>query len=196
MADAPEISREDSAPQRLDATMTAAEVRAWFVREVLPLEMLLTSFLQHNWRNNHEVSDLRQDIYERVCEAAYRQLPDNAKQFVFRTARNLLIDRLRRENVIPIEAMADVDALDVAMDTPEPDRSVIARDELRRLQSALNRLPPRCREAFVLGRIEGLSGPQIAERMGITKAAVSIHLDKAICILTDLIYGEPDARKP
>jgi RNA polymerase sigma factor (sigma-70 family) len=196
MADTPEISREDSAPQRLDTLMTAAEVRAWFVREVLPLEMLLTSFLQHNWRNNDEVSDLRQDIYERVCEAAYRRLPDNAKQFVFRIARNLLIDRLRRENVIPIEAMADVDALDVAMDTPHPDRSVIARDELRRLQAALNRLPPRCREAFVLGRIEGLSGPQIADRMGITKAAVSIHLDKAICILTDLIYGEPDARKP
>jgi RNA polymerase sigma factor (sigma-70 family) len=176
--------------------MTAPEVRAWFVREVLPLEMLLTSFLQHNWRNNDEVCDLRQDIYERVCEAAYRQIPDNAKQFVFRTARNLLIDRLRRANVVPIEAVADADALDVAMDAPQPDRSAIARDDLRKLQAALNRLPPRCREAFVLGRIEGLSGPQIAERMGITKAAVSIHLDKAICILTDLIYGEPDARKP
>ncbi len=195
MADTPEISREDSTPRRLDMPMTASEVQAWFVREVLPLEMLLTSFLQHNWRNDDDVADLRQDVYERVCEAAYRQIPDNAKQFVFRTARNLLIDRVRRVNVVPIEAVADLDALDVVMDTPEPDRTAIARDELRKLQAALDRLPPRCREAFVLGRIEGLSGQEIADRMGITKAAVSIHLDKAIRMLVDIIYGQPDARR-
>jgi len=175
--------------------MTASEVRAWFVREVLPLETLLTSFLRHNWRNNDEVADIRQDVYERVCEAAYRQIPDNTKQFVFRIARNLLVDRLRRVNIVPIEAVADLDALDVAMDAPEPDRTAIARDELRRLQAALDRLPPRAREAFVLGRIDGLSGQQIADRMGISKATVSIHLDKAIRSLVDILYSEPDARR-
>jgi RNA polymerase sigma factor (sigma-70 family) len=195
MADTPEISREDSTLRRMDIPMTASEVQAWFVREVLPLEPLLTSFLQHNWRNNDEVSDIRQDVYERVCEAAYRQIPDNAKQFVFRTARNLLIDRVRRVNVVPIEAVADLDALDVAMDAPEPDRTAIARDELRRLQAALDRLPARAREAFVLGRIEGLSGQQIAERMGIAKNTVSIHLDKAIRLLVGIIYSEADARR-
>jgi RNA polymerase sigma factor (sigma-70 family) len=195
MSDTPEISREDSTPRRLDMPMTASEVQAWFVREVLPLETLLTSFLQHNWRNNDEVADIRQDVYERVCEAAYRQIPDNAKQFVFRTARNLLIDRVRRVNVVPIEAVADLDALDIAMDAPEPDRTAIARDELRRLQAALDRLPPRSREAFILGRIEGLSGQQIAERMGIAKNTVSAHLDKAIRLLVDIIYGEPDVRR-
>ena len=195
MADTPEISREDSTPRRLEIPMTASEVQAWFVREVLPLETLLTSFLQHNWRNNDDVADLRQDVYERVCEAAYRRIPDNAKQFVFRTARNLLINRVRRENVVPIEAVADLDALDVAIDTPEPDRTTIARDELRRLQTALDRLPPRAREAFVLGRIEGLSGQQIADRIGITKATVSFHLDKAIRLLVDTIYGQPNPRR-
>jgi RNA polymerase sigma factor (sigma-70 family) len=195
MADTPEFSREDSTPRRLDMPMTASEVRAWFVREVLPLETLLTSFLQHNWRNNDDVADLRQDVYERVCEAAYRQIPDNTKQFVFRTARNLIINRVRRENVVPIEAVADLDALDVAIDAPEPDRTVIARDELRRLQLALDRLPPRAREVFVLGRIEGLTGQEIADRIGVTKATVSFHLDKAIRLLVDIIYGQPDPRR-
>ena len=195
MADTPEIGREDSAPRRLDLPMTASEVQAWFVNEVLPLEALLTSFLQHSWRNSDEVADIRQDVYERVCEAAYRQIPNNAKQFVFRTARNLLIDRVRRINVVPIEAVADLDALDVAIDVPQPDRYAIARDELRKLQAALDRLPPRSREAFVLGRIEGLNGQQIAERMGIAKNTVSAHLDSAIRMLVDIVYGERDPRR-
>lgn len=191
MADTPDISREDSAPLHSGGPMTASEVRDWFVREVLPLEAVLTAFLQHNWRNAAEISDLRQDVYERVCEAAYRQIPENAKQFVFRIARNLLINRVRREQVVPIEAVADLDLLDVAIETPGPDRTAIARDELRRLQSALDRLPPRAREAFVLGRVHGLSGREIAARMGITEAAVSIHLDNAIRILVDILYGDP-----
>lgn len=195
MADTPEISREDSTPRRLDMPMTAPDVQAWFVNEVLPLEAQLTSFLRHNWRNADDVADLRQDVYERVCEAAHREVPDNPKQFVFRTARNLLIDRVRRENVVPIEAVADLDALDVAMDAPQPDRAAMARDELRKLQAALERLPPRSREAFVLGRIEGLTGQQIAERMGIAKNTVSAHLDRAIRMLVDILYGEHDARR-
>ena len=81
------------------------------------------------------------------------------------------------------------------MDAPQPDRAAMARDELRKLQAALERLPPRSREAFVLGRIEGLTGQQIAERMGIAKNTVSAHLDRAIRMLVDILYGEHDARR-
>ncbi len=38
-------------------------------------------FLHHNWRNKSEIADLRQDVYERVCEAALRQRPYNTKAF-------------------------------------------------------------------------------------------------------------------
>ena len=83
------------------------------------------------------------------------------KPFVFATARNLLIDRVRREQVVPIEAVADLDALDIAIDAPGPDRNAMARDELRRLHAALDQLPPRCREV-VVKRIEGLTRREIA----------------------------------
>ncbi|HVP84743.1 MAG TPA: sigma factor [Rhizomicrobium sp.] len=107
--------------------MKTSDLETWFVREVLPLEAALMQFLQHNWRNQSDIADLRQDVYERVCLAAQEQLPDNAKAFVFRTARNLLVDRIRREHVVPIEAVEDVDALSVAMEEPGPERAVIAR---------------------------------------------------------------------
>ncbi len=190
MAETTDTTREDVGRNRPGAAMNTLELEAWFVREVLPLEAALMQFLQHNWRNRSDIADLRQDIYERVCLAAQESRPDNTKAFVFRTARNLLVDRIRREHVVPIEAFEDVDALGTAIDEPGPERSAIARDELRRLQAALDRLPPRAREAIVLGRIEGLAGNEIATRMGITEGVVSRHLASGITALADMLYGE------
>jgi RNA polymerase sigma factor (sigma-70 family) len=176
--------------------MNASELEAWFVREILPLEAELMQFLHHNWRNTSDIADLRQDIYERVCEAALKQVPDQPRAFLFRTARNLLVDRVRREHIVPFEAVADLDALGLVIDAPSPERSAIARDELRRLQAALDRLPPRSRQAIVLGRIEGLAGHEIARRMGIGESTVSIHLANGIRALVDILYGDPaDVRR-
>lgn len=151
-------------------------------------------FLQHNWQNKSDIVDLRQEVYLRVFEAAQTQIPEHAKRFVLTTARNLLIDRVRRDHVVPIDIVADVEAMSVAIDTPGPDRAAIAREELRRLQLVLDRLPPRCREAVILAHIEGLSGQEIAQRMGISEATVSRHLSNGINAFTDILYGEPSDR--
>jgi len=174
---------------RTDARMSAPDVKAWFVREVLPLEGALMQFLNHNWRKANDLPDLRQEVYARVCEAARSQIPHPVKPFVFAIARNLLIDRVRREQIVPIDAVSDLDALAIAADVPGPDRAAIARDELRRLQAALDELPPRCREIVVLARIEGFSGREIAARMGISDSAVSQQLDHGMRALADALYG-------
>ena len=177
------------------AAVKADAVSAWFVREILPLEAILMDYLHRNWQNRSEIADLRQDVYARVFEAARAEVPDHPKRFLLTTARNLLIDRVRREHVVPIEAVADLESLGLALDSPGPDRVLMARDELRRLQAALDRLPPRCREAVILGHVEGLSGNEIALRMGVTKFTVSEHLAKGVRLLTDMLYGE-EPRKP
>lgn len=171
--------------------MSVAALEAWFIAEVLPLEAILMQYLRNHWRDPSEIDDLRQEVYIRVCEAARREIPDPAKPFVLGTARNLIIDRIRRQQIVAIEKVADLDALGLAADYPGPDRSVMARDELRRLQQAIDRLPPRCREAVVLCKVEGLTGKQIAQRMGISEATVSEHIDKGMCALADMLYGEP-----
>jgi len=171
--------------------MTASGVKAWFVREVLPLEPILMHFLRQNWRNRADLEDLRQEVYARVLEAAEHGLPDKPKPFVLVTARNLLINRVLRERIVPFDAKADLDDLEVASDAPGPDRAAIARDELRKLNAALDRLPPRAREAVVLRRIEGLSRREIAERMGVTENTVADHIRTGMNALADVLFGEP-----
>jgi RNA polymerase sigma factor (sigma-70 family) len=172
------------------APANVAEVKRWFVCEVLPLEAGLMQFLQHNWRDRNGIYDLRQEVYVRVFRAALKEIPDRPKQFVFAIARNLLIDCVRRENVVPIEAVSDLEALEVAADVPGPERTVQSRDELRQLQVALDRLPPQCRQTVILGRIEGLSRREIAERMGIAEATVAKYTAHGIRTLTNILYSE------
>jgi len=194
MAETPEPRRSGDGLHK-GVAVKADAVPAWFVREILPLEAILMHYLHQNWQNQSDLADLRQEIYARVFEAAQAQVPDNPKRFLLTTARNLLIDRVRREHVVPIEAVADLESLGAVLDQPGPDRVAVARDELRRLQAALDRLPPRCREAIVLGHIEGLTGNEIAERMGVTKFTVSEHLANGVRALTAMLYGEDAAKR-
>ena len=127
-----------------------------------------------------------------------RQPGSAFKPFVLTTARNILINRVRREQVVPIEAVADLESLGAAADEPPPDRAVMAREELRRLQLALDHLPPRSREAVVMKQIEGLSRRDIATRMGVGEETVKRHLTNGMRALADFLYGEPTdlRRKP
>ena len=148
-------------------------------------------FFHRSLRNRADADDLCQDVYVRVCEAAQKEFPRPAGPFVFAVARNLLINRVRRDQIVSIEAVADLDTLGISVDEPGPDRSVMARQELRRLQSALDQLPRRCREAVVLRKLEGLSYREISARMGISEDTVSEYLTNGMYALADFVHGEP-----
>jgi RNA polymerase sigma factor (sigma-70 family) len=188
MAKTTDMDRDRAPTRDFGARMSTPELRAWFVREVVPLEPILMQYLQHNWRNQSDIVDLRQEVYMRVFEAARTQIPERTRQFVFTTARNLLINRVLHEQVVPIEAVADLEALEIAKDAPDPEHSTIVRDELRRLQTALDDLPPRCRQAIVLRKIENLSIDEIAQRMGVGEKTVKTHLTNGVRALTEALY--------
>ena len=113
MVETPESNREEPSAPFTGAGMGSPEVKAWFLREVLPLESLLMQFLRHNWREQGDVEDILHDVYIRVYEAASRQIPDHTKPFLFTTARNLLISRVRkRQAADPLDSVGEVIALE------------------------------------------------------------------------------------
>lgn len=194
MAETVETGREGAGARLAGADMTASDVHVWFVREVLPLEAALMQFLRHSLRNKNEAEDLCQDVYVRVYQAALKKIPDPAKPFLFTVARNLLLNRVRHEAIVSIEAVADLEALNIAKDEPGADRWVIAREELRLLEAALSRLPRRCRQAVILRKIEGLSHREIALRMGISEKTVDRHISDGVYALADAMFGEGRSR--
>lgn len=169
--------------------MSGPEALHWFLHEVLPLEAMLLQFLRHNWRDESDVEDLLHDIYVRVYDAAQKEIPKNTKAYLFQAARNLIANRVRDRKVVPMDAVADLDALGIAIDTPGPDQVLAARDELRRLKEAIEALPPRYRDVVVLRRIRNLSRKEIALRLNLSEASVSVYLTEGMYALADILYG-------
>lgn len=169
--------------------VSEAELRRWFCHEVLPLEAALMRFIRRNWRSESEAGDIRQDIYERVLNAAARQLPRQAAPYLFTTARNVLINRARRAKVIAIDLVADIDAHSQDFDVLTPLRHLEGREALRQVQAAIAILPPRCREVILLRKVEGLSTREVAERLGVGIDAVEQQTTAGMRAVTDFMLG-------
>ena len=170
-------------------------LNSWFAREILVHEGALMRYLRRSWLRREEIHDLRQEIYIRVYEAAARSRPTQPKSFMFTTARHLMTDRLRRERVVSIEAVGDIDALNVPVDEVTPDRRLDAHQELKRLAEAFDRLPDRCREVVWLRRVEQLSQKQVAARMGISEKTVEKQIAKGARLIAQYVHGDRRARR-
>ncbi|SRR5579871_453283 len=161
----------------------------WFAREILSHEDALVRYLSRIWPHREDVHDLRQEAYIRVYEAATKSRPLAPKSFLFTTARNLIVDRVRRGRVVSIEARADLDALNVLVDEVSPEQQASAHQQLRHLAEAFDLLPPRCREVVWMRRVDGLSQKEVASRLGINEGTVEKHVAKGVRLLADLLYG-------
>jgi len=176
-----------AARHTMSSLLSSEELSRWFVDEVLPLEGVLERYLRRNWRDADEIADLRQEVYARVYDSCAKGRPDSAQAFVLSTARNLLIDRARRAQIVSIETFADMDEMAPTVDELSPERRAAARSELRLLQRALDLLPARCREVVALRKIEGLSQKEVASRMGITEDTVEKQVSKGVRALAEAL---------
>lgn len=153
----------------------------WFMRAVLTHEKVLMGYLYRNWQDNpSEVGDLCQEVLTRVYAAARQKRPMNVKSFIFSTARNLLCDMIRRAQVVRIDAVMDMESLNISSEDVGAEEQVSARQELKYLQSALNKLPTKSRQVIELRRVHGLSQKETARRLGITESAVESHIQRSV----------------
>jgi RNA polymerase sigma factor (sigma-70 family) len=164
-------------------------LNAWFAREILTHEAALVRYLTRFWPDREEIHDLRQEIYMRVYESARRARPHSPKSFLFTTARHLMADRVRRSRVVSMEAIGDLESLNVMVDEPSPEHRLQARQELMQLARAFSILPPKCREVVWLRRVDELSQREVAEQLNITEKTVESHIVKGTRLLADALFG-------
>jgi RNA polymerase sigma-70 factor (ECF subfamily) len=159
------------------------------------------TYLGHVTRDGSWADDLTQEVFVRVFESATTFDPRFAFQvWIFRIARNLAVDLLRRQST----QRKLVDAMEerVAEGERQAIRSRAASSPLQGLvdvefaehfERALKRLPEIFRTVFVLREVEGLAYEEIAEVVDASPKTVSTRLHRARLQLRKLLapYLDP-----
>lgn len=129
--------------------------------------------------------DIVQDIAVKLAETVTGPVA-NPSAFLHRMANNLLIDRAReararlgREQAWTEQEMSIAEGAAVD-EAPSAERTLLARDELRTVLAAIDALPPASSQVFRLHRIDGLSHPEIAAKLGISRSAVEKSMAVAL----------------
>lgn len=127
-----------------------------------------------------QAADVVQDTFLRVRGVKDLAAVTQPRAFLYKTAINLTIDLFRRQRIRHDE-LADMDALgDLPSDTPRQDDVVEAKERVGILYRAIEELPPKCRQVFLLHKFMNLSHAEIAGRLGISKNMVEKHVMKAM----------------
>lgn len=141
---------------------------------------LLRNFFRQRISNEADCEDLQQELFIRVHRLDPKSKIQDPKAYLFRIALNLINDLLRQRqrhhaNTTPISELPDLDA-----DAYTAESQVADRQQLILLEQAIATLPPKCREAFLLRKIDDKSPGEVAEIMGISQNMVEKHLRKAL----------------
>ena len=158
--------------QALPMTDRNREITALVTRE----RSRLATFIRRRVSDPLDAEDVLQDVLHDFVRA-YR-LPEPIEQagaWLFRVARNRIIDRfLRRKTRPAADVIADPDddgeyRLDLPLPAREagPDALMARSAVLEALQSALEELPAEQREVFIAHEIDGSSFREIALRTGV-----------------------------
>ena len=131
---------------------------------------------------NHDVSeDIVQDLFVKVwTNRASIPIDQSLKSYFFVSVRNRCFDWLRHHQInLKTERELKLQNLDA----PNESHFLLESELQQQIQNAIDKLPPVCREVFVMNRFDGLKPAEIAVQKGISVRTVETHIGKALRLL-------------
>ncbi|MDE8650190.1 RNA polymerase sigma factor [Novosphingobium album (ex Liu et al. 2023)] len=156
------------------------EAVQWVAVHILRHEPSLRRWLRRTGVQASDIDDIVQQTYCKLSELDSVAHIIDARAYFFATARSFLLQRLRRDRVVHIQAASDQIDNQAVDQAPSPERMVGARSELNKVFEVIAALPKRYREVIELRRIEGLSQKETAKRLGLTEKSVENSLARGL----------------
>ncbi len=142
----------------------------------------LCSYAYSIIKNEGSSEDIVQEVFIRIWEKQKMEIgTDKLRFYLFAAVRNNCLTWLQKNKKSIIQELNDEDGSDEIKIQIEQD--VTETDPKMLIAKAMEQLPPKCREVFVLSRISGQKYQQIADTLGISVKTVENQMGKAIKVL-------------
>ena len=137
-------------------------------------------FLLKRLADRQDAHDLAQEAYLRLLRVDRFDLVEQPKAYLFRVATNLVYEfRIKQgKNVLHHAGLLD----DMGVPAPDetPERHYELRQSIEHVADILDSLPPLYEAVLLMRKRDGLSQPEIAEKLGVSIHTVRKYLTRAI----------------
>jgi RNA polymerase sigma-70 factor (ECF subfamily) len=144
-----------------------------------------------------DVEDILQEAYLRAHTTINREEIREPVAFMTQIAKNLALDHVRSADFKKSQAV-DAETMEALINQHNTrDQTLthaIWKQDLVEFLNAIQSLPNKCREVYVLKKIYGYSQKEIAEKLGISTSAVEKHIAYGTKKLFHLMPTESEKR--
>jgi RNA polymerase sigma factor (sigma-70 family) len=178
------VSAEPLSP-RLEANEGPAAAAAADERAALIARLFrehneaLVRFLALRLRSQQEAREVAQEAYVRVLNLEQPGAVGFLRAFLFKTATNLAVDRIRHRQTVE-RVTREGRFWEELAGGPSAEQSAASAEELALAERLMNQLPPKCRRALLLHKIYGLEFSEIARQMGLKERMVRRYVERAL----------------
>lgn len=151
-----------------------------FTEFVYAYDSQVKAHLRRSFPALRDVEDVVQESYLRIWRLWAVRPINSARGLLFTVARRLALNLMRRDRRAPMSAGPGVDVRLVAGGQLSASESAVIAEDLDRLVAAIESLPARCREIFVLRRIQGVPQKEIAARLGLSEQTVQVQAARGL----------------
>ena len=128
----------------------------------------------------HTAQDIVHETYLRVHSAQEKTTIKNLKAFLYRVAKNQIIDEARRNIRHENKAVSIMLNEKIHKENKDPSQHRLDHERKILLKQAISKLPDKCRQVFILHKFSEKSHKEVAAQLGIAVSTVEKHIIKAL----------------
>lgn len=108
------------------------------------------------------------------------------KPWLLIIVRNKAISYLRKEHPDTTVSFDEIEDYYIPL-VQSPDHAIISEEEIKKINQAISSLPPKCKEVFMLAKIEKTPYKEIAQILNISVKTINIHIAKALSLISQVL---------